>query len=146
MGNIVRKCCWCCFFEGTGRPMRVRNRNLESPPHEDSHHDTAPLLQNVVGEEKDHGGPSRPIPQPQDTHSLTGVPTSKSTFAGGDYAHLSSDQEDICVTCLEEFTVEHPAVPTACGHRFHLSCIFEWQERSPACPVCGSPMRFCESV
>ena len=31
---------------------------------------------------------------------------------------------------------ENPMIKTACGHHFHLGCIFEWAERKPTCPVC----------
>lgn len=53
---------------------------------------------------------------------------------------------DCCPTCLEEYTAENPAIETACGHRFHLSCIYEWSNRSDACPICASAISFSESA
>nr|GMD28999.1 E3 ubiquitin-protein ligase At3g02290-like [Ipomoea batatas] len=50
----------------------------------------------------------------------------------------NDDIEDVCPTCLEEYTFENPKIITKCSHHFHLSCIFEWQERSETCPVCGA--------
>ncbi|XXG41830.1 hypothetical protein AAC387_Pa01g2212 [Persea americana] len=58
---------------------------------------------------------------------------------------LSSEDEDICPTCLEEYTPENPKIITQCSHHFHLGCIYEWMERSESCPVCGKEMEFCET-
>ncbi|CAH1414822.1 unnamed protein product [Lactuca virosa] len=57
----------------------------------------------------------------------------------------SSDNEDVCPTCLEEYTLENPKIVTQCTHHFHLGCIYEWMERSDTCPMCGKVMEFCES-
>ncbi|KAI3501913.1 hypothetical protein L2E82_42238 [Cichorium intybus] len=57
----------------------------------------------------------------------------------------SSDNEDVCPTCLEEYTLENPKIVTQCSHHFHLGCIYEWMERSDTCPMCGKVMEFCES-
>ncbi|CAN6811302.1 unnamed protein product [Brassica oleracea] len=50
---------------------------------------------------------------------------------------VSDDDEDVCPTCLEEYTSENPKIVTKCCHHYHLSCIYEWMERSQDCPVCG---------
>uniref|UniRef100_A0A3Q7GBW1 RING-type E3 ubiquitin transferase n=1 Tax=Solanum lycopersicum TaxID=4081 RepID=A0A3Q7GBW1_SOLLC len=47
----------------------------------------------------------------------------------------SSEDEDVCPTCLEEYTPENPKIFTKCSHHYHLSCIYEWQERSETCPT-----------
>lgn len=52
------------------------------------------------------------------------------------------EEEDCCPTCLEEYDAENPRITLECGHHFHLGCIFEWQERSENCPVCGKRMAF----
>ncbi|GKB36398.1 RNA-directed DNA polymerase, eukaryota [Tanacetum coccineum] len=57
----------------------------------------------------------------------------------------TSDNEDVCPTCLEEYTLENPKIVTKCSHHFHLGCIYEWMERSDTCPMCGKMMEFCES-
>nr|GEX73845.1 E3 ubiquitin-protein ligase At3g02290-like [Tanacetum cinerariifolium] len=57
----------------------------------------------------------------------------------------TSDDEDVCPTCLEEYTLENPKIVTKCSHHFHLGCIYEWMERSDTCPMCGKMMEFCES-
>ncbi|KAL3336579.1 hypothetical protein AABB24_029301 [Solanum stoloniferum] len=57
----------------------------------------------------------------------------------------SSEDEDVCPTCLEEYTPENPKIFTKCSHHYHLSCIYEWQERSETCPVCGKLMEFDET-
>eukprot|EP00252_Welwitschia_mirabilis_P015274 TRINITY_DN3355_c0_g1_i1.p1 TRINITY_DN3355_c0_g1~~TRINITY_DN3355_c0_g1_i1.p1 ORF type:complete len:169 (-),score=29.89 TRINITY_DN3355_c0_g1_i1:199-705(-) len=55
------------------------------------------------------------------------------------------EDEDVCPTCLDEYTTENPKISTQCGHHFHLGCIYEWMERSDNCPVCGKEMVFSES-
>ncbi|KAF7822367.1 E3 ubiquitin-protein ligase [Senna tora] len=50
------------------------------------------------------------------------------------------EEEDVCPTCLEEYTEENPKIMTKCSHHFHLGCIYEWMERSENCPVCGKPV------
>ncbi|KAI3747974.1 hypothetical protein L6452_10751 [Arctium lappa] len=64
------------------------------------------------------------------------------------FAHIfsSSEDEDVCPTCLEEYTTENPKIVTKCSHHFHLGCIYEWMERSESCPVCGKVMAFDEAV
>ncbi|GMH27242.1 hypothetical protein Nepgr_029085 [Nepenthes gracilis] len=61
------------------------------------------------------------------------------------YVYSSSEDEDVCPTCLEEYTPENPKIVTKCSHHFHLGCIYEWMERSENCPVCGKVMAFDES-
>lgn len=56
--------------------------------------------------------------------------------------YSSSEDEDVCPTCLEEYTPENPKIVTKCSHHYHLSCIYEWLERSETCPVCGRIMLF----
>ncbi|PKI42815.1 E3 ubiquitin-protein ligase At3g02290-like [Punica granatum] len=61
------------------------------------------------------------------------------------YVQPSSEDEDLCPTCLEEYTPENPKITMRCSHHFHLGCIYEWMERSESCPICGKEMEFCES-
>ncbi|GJD12069.1 E3 ubiquitin-protein ligase At3g02290 [Galdieria sulphuraria] len=64
-------------------------------------------------------GPKPPPPPPL-------VPESTAV-----YELVSEDEkEDICPTCLEPYTEENPKITAKCGHTFHLSCIYEWLERS----------------
>ncbi|KAL8541161.1 hypothetical protein ACS0TY_002435 [Phlomoides rotata] len=52
----------------------------------------------------------------------------------------TTDEEDVCPTCLEEYDLENPKIMTKCNHHFHLSCILEWMERSDTCPICDQEM------
>ncbi|KAL9386733.1 hypothetical protein Peur_019857 [Populus x canadensis] len=61
------------------------------------------------------------------------------------YVQPSTADEDVCPTCLDEYTPENPKIMTRCSHHFHLGCIYEWLERSESCPICGKEMEFCES-
>uniref|UniRef100_A0A7N0ZSY4 RING-type E3 ubiquitin transferase n=1 Tax=Kalanchoe fedtschenkoi TaxID=63787 RepID=A0A7N0ZSY4_KALFE len=62
------------------------------------------------------------------------------------HTYSSPDDEDVCPTCLEEYTTENPKILTKCSHHFHLGCIYEWMERSETCPVCGKVMVFGETT
>ncbi|THG19650.1 hypothetical protein TEA_024663 [Camellia sinensis var. sinensis] len=53
------------------------------------------------------------------------------------YIQHSSEDEDVCPTCLDEYTPENPKITAKCSHHFHLGCIYEWMERSDSCPICG---------
>lgn len=55
------------------------------------------------------------------------------------------EDEDVCPTCLDGYNTENPKISTQCGHHFHLSCIYEWMERSKHCPVCDQEMSFSET-
>ncbi|XP_010556081.1 PREDICTED: E3 ubiquitin-protein ligase At3g02290-like [Tarenaya hassleriana] len=59
--------------------------------------------------------------------------------------NLSSEDEDFCPTCLDGYTPENPKILTKCSHHFHLSCIYEWLDRSDLCPICGKEMEFNEN-
>ncbi|KAG6541960.1 hypothetical protein Mapa_016596 [Marchantia paleacea] len=54
--------------------------------------------------------------------------------------------DDVCPTCLDGYNTENPKITTACGHHFHLGCIYEWMERSKHCPMCHKEMIFSENV
>ncbi|GAB2288967.1 hypothetical protein Dimus_023272 [Dionaea muscipula] len=71
--------------------------------------------------------------------------SSRKSAAEFAYVSSSSEDEDVCPTCLEEYTAENPKIVTKCSHHFHLGCIYEWMERSENCPVCGKVMAFEES-
>ncbi|KAF3430893.1 hypothetical protein FNV43_RR25623 [Rhamnella rubrinervis] len=60
--------------------------------------------------------------------------------SGLTYMQPSSGDEDVCPTCLDEYTPENPKITTQCSHHFHLGCIYEWLERSESCPICGKEM------
>ncbi|KAG5538351.1 hypothetical protein RHGRI_019064 [Rhododendron griersonianum] len=55
----------------------------------------------------------------------------------GDLNVSAPEDEDVCPTCLEDYDAENPKIITKCNHRFHLSCILEWMERSDTCPICN---------
>ncbi|KAK7273285.1 hypothetical protein RIF29_14334 [Crotalaria pallida] len=65
---------------------------------------------------------------------------------GAALVYSSSEEEDVCPTCLEEYSQENPKIVTKCSHHFHLGCIYEWMERSDTCPVCGKVMVFDETT
>ncbi|XVF85777.1 hypothetical protein PTKIN_Ptkin17bG0144700 [Pterospermum kingtungense] len=56
------------------------------------------------------------------------------------------DEEDVCPTCLEEYITENPKIVLQCSHTYHLSCIYEWMERSEKCPICDKMMIFDEAT
>ncbi|KAG2253699.1 hypothetical protein Bca52824_083837 [Brassica carinata] len=38
---------------------------------------------------------------------------------------------------MTEYTEDNPKIVLQCGHIFHLAFIYEWMERSKACPFCS---------
>ncbi|KAK8630964.1 hypothetical protein V6N13_079732 [Hibiscus sabdariffa] len=54
----------------------------------------------------------------------------------------TTDEEDACPICLEEYDTQNPKLITKCEHHYHLSCILEWMERSDTCPMCDQEMIF----
>ncbi|KAK8522820.1 hypothetical protein V6N13_115766 [Hibiscus sabdariffa] len=61
-------------------------------------------------------------------------------------AYGSSEDEDVCPTCLDEYDPENPRIVLQCSHSYHLGCIYEWMERSANCPICGKTMIFDEAA
>ncbi|RID55597.1 hypothetical protein BRARA_G02849 [Brassica rapa] len=47
------------------------------------------------------------------------------------------EEDDVCSTCFHEYNEDNPKIVLQCGHIFHLACIYEWMERSTACPFCS---------
>lgn len=45
-----------------------------------------------------------------------------------------------CAICHKSFNHKRDCVITLCGHLFDQNCIKVWLERSPACPICRSPL------
>jgi len=80
----------------------------------------------------DFSGPRPPPPPPM-------VPEKNAVY------ELTTAEEDNCPTCLEDYTDSNPKIDTKCGHTFHLSCILEWYERNPHCPICAERMDLNES-
>ncbi|KAL8150238.1 hypothetical protein V2J09_020046 [Rumex salicifolius] len=67
------------------------------------------------------------------------------TYKEFEEMQLFLDDEDVCPTCLEEYSPENPKITTKCCHDFHLGCIYEWKERSDRCPICYRVMVFEEA-
>ncbi|CAA7053617.1 unnamed protein product [Microthlaspi erraticum] len=62
----------------------------------------------------------------------------------GEISSVVEDEEDVCPTCFYEYIEDNPKIVLQCGHIFHLSCIYEWMERSEACPFCSKAMLFLD--
>lgn len=62
------------------------------------------------------------------------------------YDLLDNEEEDVCPTCLENYSADNPQIVAECGHAFHLQCIVEWETRSGStyCPICAKPMQYKE--
>ncbi|XP_017219453.1 E3 ubiquitin-protein ligase At3g02290 isoform X2 [Daucus carota subsp. sativus] len=78
--------------------------------------------------------------------SKSAVRLSMGRMSGVAHIYTSSEDEDVCPTCLEEYSIENPKIITKCSHHYHLGCIYEWMERSDSCPVCGAMMEFDETT
>ncbi|XP_020591174.1 E3 ubiquitin-protein ligase At3g02290-like isoform X2 [Phalaenopsis equestris] len=71
--------------------------------------------------------------------------SSTEIMSGATCMFPSSEEEDVCPTCLEEYTSDNPRIILQCSHHFHLGCIYEWMERRELCPICGKVMIFNET-
>ena len=60
---------------------------------------------------------------------------------------LVGDDEEVCPTCLENYSADNPRIVSTCGHSFHLQCIVAWETRSGSkyCPICAKPMTYREA-
>ncbi|XP_057481484.1 E3 ubiquitin-protein ligase At3g02290-like isoform X2 [Actinidia eriantha] len=82
----------------------------------------------------------------KERHSESSRTISSEKVDGG-VAHVNaSEDEDVCPTCFEEYTQENPKIVTQCHHSYHLSCIYNWMERSEKCPFCAKLMVFSETT
>lgn len=60
---------------------------------------------------------------------------------------IETKEIDICIVCMDDFVPSHMRKNNAkkpkilpCGHALHLSCLKNWIERSPTCPMCRLPI------
>ena len=54
-------------------------------------------------------------------------------------SRLEDDHDNCCPTCLEPYDDENPAIVAACGHAFHLPCIYEvGQGAARLCCACSA--------
>ncbi|KAJ9562128.1 hypothetical protein OSB04_007288 [Centaurea solstitialis] len=130
--------------EPTLRPEKGSSHSQEDsePLRSDGHTCVDPLCDE--NKRKDFMGEEGAKNPQRNSHSK--LSTSKETTG---FAHIyaaSDEDEDVCPTCLEEYTTENPKIITKCSHHFHLGCIYEWMERSETCPVCGKVMAFDETT
>lgn len=53
------------------------------------------------------------------------------------------EKDNICLICQDEWKEEgdHKVVALACGHLFGMSCINQWLQTKPNCPMCKKPAR-----
>lgn len=116
-----------------------------------THDDTEPLRTSEVDDESDslvNKGKWTEFECEEGSKEYSSRSSFHLSKATAGYAHLytSSEDEDVCPTCLEEYTTENPKIITKCSHHYHLGCIYEWMERSDNCPVCGKVMAFDETT
>ncbi|KAJ8748889.1 hypothetical protein K2173_013322 [Erythroxylum novogranatense] len=76
------------------------------------------------------------------TSSLLVSPRKSETSKPNDSVMSTTEEEDACPICLEEYDTENPKLITKCEHQFHLSCLLEWMERSETCPMCDQETLF----
>jgi hypothetical protein len=48
--------------------------------------------------------------------------------------NVTSDDNTECAICLDK--IAESASQTSCGHTFHHSCIIDWVNVKPSCPIC----------
>ncbi|XP_074290156.1 E3 ubiquitin-protein ligase At3g02290-like [Silene latifolia] len=144
--NVCSNCvCLNCFFHMFSSLCR------EEEVDEGSHPSSNPVSTDDNSLLDVYRSPPRPLPYDADPryHRLQRdgllLSSAKAATVVMDYFYSSYEDEDVCPTCLEDYTEENPKIVTKCSHHFHLGCIYEWMERSENCPVCGKTMAFDES-
>ena len=50
--------------------------------------------------------------------------------------HYAGSKIEECSICREKLENETDTHKTACNHAFHISCIKQWKEYHPICPLC----------
>lgn len=66
------------------------------------------------------------------------VPTQAQITAGTE-THVHVAEGSVCTVCQESVTTATRL--RACGHFFHASCIDQWLQMNPRCPVCRHDIR-----
>ncbi|KAK2634753.1 hypothetical protein Ddye_029545 [Dipteronia dyeriana] len=141
-------------YDSDQRYSRLQRDGLVSRRDKSSIHfqeDTQPLRRNVSGSGAESLGSAKKlnvVDAEEDcklVHSESSDKILATKVAYGAYMQTSAEDEDVCPTCLDDYTSENPKIVTRCSHHFHLGCIYEWLERSESCPICGKEMEFCET-
>lgn len=127
-GLVSRREKTSMYLHEESEPLRRDNGSCE----------TIATLQKKIGVESEEQSQGFCTEKPEKCQSSKTTLTVESAIA-------LIEEEDICPTCLDEYTAANPKISTQCAHHFHLGCIYEWMERSDNCPVCGKEMVFSES-
>ena len=80
------------------------------------------------------------LPEPEPRSAPADADSAPGKATADELELLTLKAHDECPICLEPYSAENPAIVTACNHRFHLSCLYEWVERSDTCAMCLSPI------
>ncbi|KAK6913397.1 Zinc finger, RING-H2-type, partial [Dillenia turbinata] len=131
-------------YDADPRCFRLQRDGLVSRREKGSshlHEESEPLRGHIESQESlsagDKWNESAGEEEYKENHSKTSLKLSSAKKAFGVGYIYSTEDEDVCPTCLEEYTEENPKIMMKCSHHFHLGCIYEWMERSENCPVCG---------
>ncbi|KAI3953677.1 hypothetical protein MKW98_017501 [Papaver atlanticum] len=131
------------------RCFRSQRNLLKGSSH--SHEESEPLRRSNTDTSQEYLKGGEKLDQSAEGGSKAGLSESSMKHqlamvsSGFGYVYSSAEDEDVCPTCLEEYTPENPKILTQCSHHYHLVCIYEWMERSETCPVCGKVMVFNET-
>lgn len=50
-----------------------------------------------------------------------------------------------CSICLDEINHDH-VTTFECNHKFHLSCLNQWVNKSATCPVCRTSLQVIKTI
>jgi hypothetical protein len=51
-----------------------------------------------------------------------------------------SENDQVCIICLDGFCREEERVVLPCSHGFHVCCAYRWLSSKSSCPVCRTPV------
>ncbi|KAL8549249.1 hypothetical protein ACS0TY_008194 [Phlomoides rotata] len=130
------KCLFQWFRNKHGRIFRLgQMRGVSSPNDQQLSCSNSGLVSNNSSDAASDGAQGNAMARERRENSES---------AAKDLPSHTFPDEDLCPTCLEEYTEENPKIIAECSHHYHLSCIYEWMERSSKCPMCGKLMLFDE--
>lgn len=80
------------------------------------------------------------IPNSSTENGPSALPTHRMTAAEASAALTPSDEQHLCVICMENFTEGDELRTLPCIHRFHCGCVDKWLLHNASCPICKTQL------
>ncbi|XP_058774594.1 probable E3 ubiquitin-protein ligase RHB1A [Vicia villosa] len=131
--------CLCSCLRASTPPRR-RNRDQTPPPSRSttpSYYGNRDFNSNFTYSYRHRGSTSAPFPLAKNPAAPELLEPNFADSTSIDWSDESKSSEGIsCPICFEGYTIENPMITIECSHHYHLSCIYEWMNKSDTCPAC----------